>query len=199
MELTAGSSSLSLLRHVQQGDAQAWTRFAAVYVPLVFHWSRRWGLQDTDARDVCQNVFLSVSQKVHSFQADDPAASLRGWLRTITRNAIIDFHRQLGRQAPALDDDHPAWSALASDSQDSVSSPDDERTIVVQRASEVIRREVEPATWQMFCQLVLEGRPASPIAAEHGVTVWGVYKARTRVLAKFRELLGDYFEPGELA
>lgn len=188
---TTGSTSLSLVRRVQQGDAASWDRFALLYVPLVYYWCRRDGLQDTDARDVCQNVFLSVSQKVQSFQPERQGATLRGWLRAITRNAIVDFQRRQGRQVAALDESHPAWDELTSVGDESSALLNPEWAVVVQQAAEVVQREVGPATWLLFCHLVLEGRSAAEIAPQHGITVWGVYKARTRVLAKFRELLGE--------
>ena len=44
-------TSLGLLARARANDAAAWGRLVALYAPLVFHWCRRWGLQEEDAAD----------------------------------------------------------------------------------------------------------------------------------------------------
>lgn len=192
VEATAGSTSSSLVRQVVRGDAQAWERFANLYVPVVYGWTRQSGLQASDALDVCQNVFLSVMRGLPTFRSDQPDQNLRAWLRTITRNAVIDLHRKQGRQPPLLDEPTAIVDTLGAESTDGASLAASERALLVARAAEIVQRELDPATWEMFWQLSVEGRPAKEIAATGGLTVWAVYKARMRVLARFQELLADY-------
>ena len=45
-------------------DAGAWCEFVALYEPLVYRLARRKGLQDADARDLCQEVFRTVAQAI---------------------------------------------------------------------------------------------------------------------------------------
>ena len=51
-------------------DSGAWSEFVALYEPLVYRLARRKGLQDADARDLCQEVFRAVAGAVDRW---DPA------------------------------------------------------------------------------------------------------------------------------
>lgn len=190
MEAASLSTSSSLLRQVQRNAPQAWDRFAALYVPLVYAWTQCLGLQPHDAADVCQNVFVSVMRGLPAFRLEAAGGGLRAWLRTITKHAVIDWHRKQGREPPAQQ--LLAWDDLAEASSQSHSAEDIGRNLLVQRATEQLKTEFEPQTWQSFWQLCVEGRSAAEIAAERQVSVWAIYKAKARVLARFRELLGDY-------
>jgi RNA polymerase sigma-70 factor (ECF subfamily) len=195
VDVTAGSTSTTLVRQVLRGEAQAWDRFAHLYVPLVHRWARQMGLQSSDANDVCQNVFVSVLRSLKTFRSGQPGQSLRGWLRTITRNAAIDLHRQRARQVPPLDDASPQWTNIAPEPSEADDLSPSERALLVARAAEIVQREVDATTWEMFWQLSVEQRAAKEIAAANALTVWAVYKARMRVLARFDELLSDSLEP----
>ena len=194
VNVNAGSTSTTLIRQVVRGEEQAWDRFAELYVPLVYRWARQMGLQSSDALDVCQNVFVAVLRSLKSFRGGQPGQSLRAWLKAITRNAAIDLHRQRARQPPPLDDASPQWARIDSASDDTADLSPSERALLVARAAQVVQRELDAATWQMFWQLSVEQRPAKEIAASQGLTVWAVYKARMRVLARFHELLSDSVE-----
>jgi RNA polymerase sigma-70 factor (ECF subfamily) len=173
------------------GDSQAWERFASLYVPLVYSWAKQSGLQASDALDVSQNVFLSVMRSLPTFRSGGPGQSLRAWLRTITRNAIVDLHRKQGRQLPLLEDATGIADPWGVDPTGDKILPASERSLLVARAAEIVKQELDPSTWEMFWQLSIEGRPVPEIAAAHRLSVWAVYKARMRVLARFRELLDD--------
>ena len=56
-------------------DAGAWREFVAIYEPLVYRLARRKGLQDADARDLCQEVFRTVSQAIDRWDIDPRAAA----------------------------------------------------------------------------------------------------------------------------
>ena len=42
-------------------DSGAWSEFVALYEPLIYRLARRKGLQDADAKDLCQEVFRAVA------------------------------------------------------------------------------------------------------------------------------------------
>jgi RNA polymerase sigma-70 factor (ECF subfamily) len=47
-----------LYRLKKPEEATAWSRFVELYSPLLFHWARRLGQQDSDCADLVQDVFL---------------------------------------------------------------------------------------------------------------------------------------------
>jgi RNA polymerase sigma-70 factor (ECF subfamily) len=51
----------SLLQRLREPDAEAaWTRFVALYTPLLYYWAQRLGLRETDAADLVQDVFSQM-------------------------------------------------------------------------------------------------------------------------------------------
>ena len=99
-------TSATLLDRVglSPNDEVAWARFVDLYGVRIRGWCRRWGLQEADSDDVTQNVLLRLAQKLGAFHYD-PSRSFRGWLRTVTQNALADFLADRKRQCPGSGDD----------------------------------------------------------------------------------------------
>ena len=107
MELdSVDPTSATLLDRVglSPNDQAAWARFVGVYGSKIRGWCRKWGLQEADSEDVTQDVLLRLAQKLGSFQYD-PSRSFRGWLRTVTQNALADFLAHRKRQCAGSGDD----------------------------------------------------------------------------------------------
>jgi RNA polymerase sigma-70 factor (ECF subfamily) len=177
------TTSLSLLERVRQpGEPQAWARFVELYTPLLFHWARRAGLQEPDAADLVQDVFLTLVRKLPEF-AFDPARSFRAWLRAVTLNQWRDnLKRRDRRPLPA----NPAALETAEAPEEVAFWEVEYRRRLVDRALEIMRAEFQPATWQACWQVVVEGRPAAEVARELGISENAVYIARCRVLRRLR-------------
>ena len=88
------STSVSLIRRVQAFEPGAWDVRLRLYVPLVYCFALRGGLQRQDAADLVQTVFLSVWRDISKVTLDRPDASFCNWLRTITRGALIERRRR---------------------------------------------------------------------------------------------------------
>ncbi len=188
------STSLSLVRRAKAGDREAWQRLARIYSPLVYRWARQSHLQDSDAADVLQNVFLAVLKGIERFRYERPEDSFRGWLRTITCNEVRRFcDRRLVRPRATGGSDAqrqlqqvPADQPELSGSEQSV-----EESGVLHRALECVRVEFEQRTWQAFCKATFTDQSASEIAHELGMSDGAVRQAKYRVLGRLRELLDD--------
>jgi RNA polymerase sigma-70 factor (ECF subfamily) len=188
-------TSHSLLRRVQTDDPAAWDRLIALYAPLVFQWCRDCGLREQDVADVFQEVFQAVVTHIGGFRKERPGDTFRGWLRTITRNKIHDHFRRRGREpegvggteAQGLLAEVPAWGASE---EDSIASQAQEHGLF-RRALQLIQQEFAERTWQAFWQTAVEGRPAAEVAAELSMSPGAVRVAKSRVLQRLREELGD--------
>ncbi len=99
-------TSATLLDRVglNPNDQVAWARFVGLYGSRIRGWCRQWGLQAADSEDVTQDVLLRLAQKLRTFQYD-PSRSFRGWLRTVTHNALADFLADRRRQCSGSGDD----------------------------------------------------------------------------------------------
>ncbi len=62
--------------------------------------ARRRGLQDADAQDVMQQVFLSISKSIEDWEPDSRQPPFRVWLSRITRNAIVNALTRRKPDAP---------------------------------------------------------------------------------------------------
>src|SRR5687768_8258878 len=98
---TTPASLLYRLRQPEQ--TSAWDRFVELYTPLLFHWSRQLGLQDSDCAVLVQDVFLILWRKLPTFEYDS-GQSFHAWLKTIFLNRHRSRQRQRGPLAVDMDD-----------------------------------------------------------------------------------------------
>jgi RNA polymerase sigma-70 factor (ECF subfamily) len=184
-----------LLVRVQADDPEAWERLVHLYAPLVFHWCRQRGLQDQDAADVFQEVFQAVVAHVGSFRKEREEDTFRGWLRRITQNKICDHFRGLGRAARGVGGNY-AQALLAQlpgpppEADDLLPDEAGEGRLLA-RALDLIRGECEPRTWEAFWRTAIEDQAARDVAADLGMSPGAVRVAKSRVLRRLREELGD--------
>lgn len=186
----------NLLEGLKRREPQAWERLTAMYLPLVYRRSVRLGLSAEDAADVTQEVFLTVARRVDDFVLRGEGGGFRMWLWSILRNKLGDFFRSRREQTIAAGgsdaQEQLAEVALA----ESIGFDEDETSDLYRRAMELIESEFESNTWQAFWRTTVEQQPAASVADVLGVSVNAVYVAKSRVLRRLRQQLGD--EPANL-
>jgi RNA polymerase sigma-70 factor (ECF subfamily) len=178
----------SLLEKLRQPHPQAaWQRFIELYSPLLFSWCRRAGLQDHDAADLVQEVFVTLMEVLPTFSYDRDK-SFRNWLRTLTLNKWRQVCRQRARQRAA--GDAVVAEAVAENELEAFWETE-YRQQVADRALRLIQTDFQESTWKAFWEHAVVGRSADEVAAELGITPGAVYSARFRVLGRLRrELAG---------
>jgi RNA polymerase sigma-70 factor (ECF subfamily) len=147
-----------------------------------------------DAADVVQEVFGAVATGIDAFRRDRPGDSFRAWLAGITRHKIADhFRRRQDRpEARGGTDAHEQLQQVPDPETELVASPDEGVDSLVYRLGlDLVRAEFENRTWGAFWQTAVENRPARDVADELGMSVLAVYKAKSRVLRRLRQELGD--------
>jgi RNA polymerase sigma-70 factor (ECF subfamily) len=187
---------LSLLERARRKDEGAWCRLVALYRPLVLFWCGRAGLPPSDAEDVSQEVLASVAGNLDSFQSDRPGSTFRGWLRVITRNAILSHaRRNAGR--PRAEGGEAAWERLQGVA-DPLADGDGEETAEIDRlyrgAVGQVRGAFEERTWQAFWRTAVEGRSPASLVGELGMSVAAIRQAKSRVLRRLKQEMGDLLE-----
>jgi RNA polymerase sigma-70 factor (ECF subfamily) len=179
-----------LVRLRNSRDDQAWAEFNAVYEPVIYRMTRRRGLQDADAREVVQEVLMSVASAIDRFDFA-AAGSFRGWLARITRNAVVDQFRKLSVRETATDADEMQRQIdkSAMDRQWIDEFDKQRREQLFRWAASEVRQKTGELNWMAFWQTSIEARPISQVANELGMTEGAVYVARCRILKRIRELV----------
>jgi RNA polymerase sigma-70 factor (ECF subfamily) len=188
------ATSRSLLERVQADDPAAWDRLVALYAPLVYRWCRRADLPDQEVADVFQDVFQAVAAHVSTFRRDRAGDTFRGWLRTITRNKVRDHFRRLGREPGGAGGTEAQlrFARLpdaAADKGDSDEGRADRGLFA--RAIDLLRGEFEERTWRAFWLTAVEDRAPADVAHDLGMSPGAVRVAKSRVLRRLREELGE--------
>src|SRR5262245_17315417 len=101
MATTPTTRASLLLRLRDSKDHESWVEFVTLYEPVVYRLLRHHGLQDADAREVMQELFLAVSRSIGRWDPAENRGSFRGWLRCVTRNLVINWLKSRDRRAVA--------------------------------------------------------------------------------------------------
>ena len=188
------TTSLTLLERVRGQDKDAWHRLLHVYAPLVVRWCNHRGVRGQDADDVQQEVFQAVATGLDNFRRDRAGDTFRGWLRVITRRKLLDHFRKQEKNPEAQ------GGTTAQRQMQEVADPelpdDTEGDLsgLYHRALELVRSEFEDRTWEAFWRAAIDGQAPSLIAADLGVTPAAVRKAKSRVLHRLRQEIGDLID-----
>ena len=177
----------TLLEQVRNpGDREAWRRFVQLYTPLLYHWARRLGLQESDAADLLQDVFTLLHRKLPTFTYDH-SKSFRAWLRTITLNKWRENRRHEAVLPQQINQD--ALAERADPDRPDPSWDVEYRQQLVRRALQIMQAEFQPTTWKACWEQVVSDRPAAEVAEELGISLSAAYAAKSRVLRRLRQQL----------
>lgn len=192
------STSTSLIRRVRAFDETSWAELVRVYGPLVYSTCRRRGLSEHDAADVVQGVFAKVFSAIPRFRRERDGDTFRGWLRKITRDHVVDHYRNRCDEAEAVGGttgqiriSHLDGGLGESEEPEADDSHRTEAAQLCHAALETLRPQFEEQVWQSFLRTAFHGDRAADVAADLGISVSAVYKSRTRVLNRLRQLLSD--------
>src|SRR4051812_37054509 len=169
-------------------DPRAWSEFVRHYGPRIYAWCAAWGMQDSDARDVVQNVLLNLAVRLRDFEYD-PGRSFRAWLKTLTRHALHDFRKAQQRFGQGSGD------SLVLDRLENVVARDDlARRLddafdqeLLREAIARVRLRVEPHTWEAFRLLAQENWSGADAARQLRMKVATVFVARSKVMRMLRD------------
>ena len=187
------SSGLSLAERLRDGSADAWRDLVELYGPLVDRWCRTTNVPNHAVADIAQDVFLSAFKGLEKFDGQRADATFRGWLWTIARSRIVEYHRRQKGKAPARGGStaHARLQALVDPIPIEDPTEVDHASALLHRALEQIRVEFTTNTWELFWRVTVLGHPTDLVAKEAGLTPAAIRQAKSRVLRRLRKQLGD--------
>ena len=160
----------------------AWTEFRARYAPVIAAFARRFGVTSHDADDVVQDVILGFFAKSPTFVYEPARGRFRGYLKACTIHALqkrVSRARArptvpLGEVDPAAPEADQAWDELW-------------QLQLLKRALEQTRAQYKDRdTFRAFTLTAIDGKSPAEAAAELGMSLANVYKARARVTEAVR-------------
>lgn len=192
--LEVGSTSLPLIRRLQAGERESWTRFVRLYYDLIRRWCHDRGVSADAVDDVVQEVLLGLVRTLPGYR-DHPeqSQSFRMWLRGVVKHKVADYFRARQGEPVTVDPLAATWLTAepeAAEADSGVFTPD-ECNLLARKAVELVRSEFNDQTWKAFRGTVMDGRTAGEVAAELGVLRNVVYLSKSRVLRRLREVLQE--------
>lgn len=184
-------TSLSLLQQLRQSpDRDTWDCLHQIYAPLIRRWLIRYDMQESDADDVAQEVLMTVSNKIDTFEHNGRVGAFRAWVKGILVNRLREFWRRRDRQANATGgSDMNRRLAELDDpaSQITVIWNNEHDQHVLRELLAIVRPRFERNTWLAFWKTMFDGAKPQAVAEEVGMTVNAVVIAKSRVLNKLRQ------------
>jgi len=189
-----------LIRLRDRTDQTAWNEFVTVYGPVIYQFARNRGLQDADAADMMQDVLRSVTGAIDRLDYDPRQGRFRGWLFTITRNRVMTL--LASRKGKARGTGNSDVNSLLAAQPDQHGGIDQDWELEYRRsqtalAMEQVRTEFSDKVWSAFWKTAVDAEPADAAGRELGMSTGAVYVAKSRVLARLREVVQRKLEEDE--
>jgi RNA polymerase sigma-70 factor (ECF subfamily) len=182
-----------LAERLRNGSSAAWRDLVRLYGPLVDRWCRAAHLPPDVTLDIAQEVFLAAFRGIRHYDANRENATFRGWLWTVTRSRIVEYYRRQRGITTALGGSsaQAGLQAIADPVLWDEPTEPDHAAALLHRALEQIRAEFTSKTWDLFWRATVLEHPTDLIAREANVTPATVRQAKSRVLRRLRQQLGD--------
>ena len=165
----------------RNGDKQAWDDIVERYAPLIWSICRQYRLDDADAEDVGQVVWLHLVDHLDDLR--DPAA-LPGWLVTTTRRQCVRVRRAAARLPQATG---PLTEVDNMADTDAVLA---ENELLAAERHAALREAISdlPPGCRQLIALLTADPPVSyaEISARLGIPVGSIGPMRSRCLARLR-------------
>ncbi|MEM9645073.1 MAG: sigma-70 family RNA polymerase sigma factor, partial [Planctomycetota bacterium] len=160
-----------LVRLRDAGDQQAWDEFVDIYQPLIYRLARSRGLQDADAREVVQEVYVSVAGAIDRFRPGERAGGFRAWLMRVTKNQTLNLLRKRVERPQGGDQpSDPLDAAIdrqASPAELWQSQFDQEhRKQLFLWAAEKVKTKFSAQNWEAFHRTCVEDESIEQVACE---------------------------------
>lgn len=144
-----------------------------------------------NATDAVQETLLALVRGIGKY--DETVGAFRGWLWSVARHQMIDQARRQAAQprAPGGTD----FQQLLLQVPEQFPADETHEQVawrgVLHRALEQVRVDFQPASWQAFWLVTVEGLSPAEAAVRLQTTAGAVRTARSRIIRRLREILGS--------
>jgi RNA polymerase sigma-70 factor, ECF subfamily len=191
MQETHATRATLLAMVRDSADDRAWERFERTYRELLIRYGRSRGLQQADAEDVVQMVFVKLAAGLRRFEYDPARGRFRDYLFRCVRSAISDLRcpNPAGTTVLQVERSMPMAKSAAAGADAAVFEQEwvDHH---YRQALACVRTTADPRSIEVF-EAVLAGRSVREIASALGMSEAAVYKAQQRIRDRLRERIAE--------
>lgn len=200
-QLSVYQTRESLLLRLKKGqDECAWHEFHSIYGRLIFGYSLHFNISYAEAEDIVQEVCIKVFRQIVRFDYSPAKGRFRGWLKTITRNTVIDYLRRKQSRRNTSD----KYREHLESELDAEAKVDDElwqmewERSLYENALERVRERIGEDSFRAFKLYVLENVKMQEVVDATGLKANAVYAVKHRVLKYLREEIDIILRDGEI-
>lgn len=180
------------------GNEAAWQLFFNLYAGFVFSIARSKGLNEEDAEDVVQVVFVELARTMPTFKYDRAKGKFRSYLIGLVHWRVKDKLRISLRDKEFIEDYIEEAANMPSADLDFA-----EREWQAAALEEALRRvkpEVRPEHYAAFVASAVEGQDTETVMRLYNLSRDNLYQIRKRLTAQLREtvsaVLAEMESPG---
>lgn len=156
------NTSSETRRFLQHPTELGWEEFVQRYAPRILKWVRARGLKPEACEDLTQEVLVRLYRFMQSYRDQQ---SFRGWLYTVTLNAIRDYHRSPQTRPQMTQAEFDSNLIVEDDLANYLAERD-----TLQVALERTRIQAPTTQWQAFETIVLKNQSYDIYSADSGLT-----------------------------
>ena len=197
----AYTTKKSLLRKVREGDEIGWLEFYRTYRPLILRRGMDFKLRPQELEELVQKVMVEFFRKdlletkfdidnippELTFRYDSGKGRFRDFLRRVVTNHACKILRDRRDRQP-LDEE---LCRIDPDAGDDARWAEEWRHHLLTEALKELRSQVEPITFQAFEMYALKEHSAQETAEFLTISVASVYTARSRCVARLKNIIKD--------
>lgn len=178
-----------LLRLKDQRDEESWCEFYSIYGRMIFGYALRFRLNHSEAEDVVQDVCVKLFRQILTFDYSPDQGLFRGWLKTVTKHAVIDFIRRKERRSNHFETYRNHAEVILEEKQekdDALWQKEWEKAVLDAALQRVYGRIGEQCQ-RTFHLFAVENLPAAEVGELLGMEANAVYACKHRVLKLVRK------------
>jgi RNA polymerase sigma factor (sigma-70 family) len=186
-----------LMRVRKQYDEAAWEEFVHYYRGYVYNIARRMGLSHHDAEEAVQTVMVQLWKKLPEFEYDSRRGRFRGWLCTVTSNAVKTMMQRKSRDLDRLTAGEQ--EELGRYLHEIKTAPGDElaerewMAYIMTMAWNRVREELGENEKAAF-EMVSRGAGVDEVSQKLGITTSSVYVYKKRVTDRLKLVVAELNE-----
>ena len=188
--LTAYKTRKSLLLRLKDsGNEESWREFYAIYGRMIFGYALRFRLSHAEAEDVAQDVCVKLFRQILSFDYSPDQGRFRGWLKTVTKHAVIDYVRRKERRSSHYEtyQNHAELIHEERMLKDDALWQREWEKAVLDAALQRVYSRIGDHCQRVFHLFAVENIPANEVGRQLDIEANAVYACKHRILRMIRE------------